>query len=96
VEAGLSLERSVSIDQSTRLVGVKSLATWGCEFESRRKHGWLSLVSAVCCQVEVSASDLSLVQRSPAECGVSNKCDCDAPLAWTMNRNMVESHRKKK
>jgi hypothetical protein len=28
----------------------------------------------VCCQVEVSASGWSLVQRSPTECGVSKKC----------------------
>jgi hypothetical protein len=31
----------------------------------------LSLVSVVCCQVEVSATGWSLVQRSPADCGVS-------------------------
>jgi hypothetical protein len=31
----------------------------------------LSLVYAVCYQVEVSASGWSLVQRSPTECGVS-------------------------
>jgi hypothetical protein len=37
-------------------------------------HGYLSLVSVVCCQVEVSATSWSLVQRSPTECGVS-KCD---------------------
>jgi hypothetical protein len=29
----------------------------------------------VCCQVEVSATSWSLVQRSPTECGVSNVCD---------------------
>ena len=29
----------------------------------------------VCCQVEVTAVDRSLVQRSPTECGVS-ECDC--------------------
>ena len=34
-------------------------------------HGCLSLVGAVCCQVEVSASGSSLVQRSRTECGVS-------------------------
>jgi hypothetical protein len=28
-------------------------------------------VSVVCCQVEVSATGWSLVQRSPTECGVS-------------------------
>jgi hypothetical protein len=31
----------------------------------------MSLVSVVCCQVEVSATSWSLVQRSPTECGVS-------------------------
>jgi hypothetical protein len=34
-------------------------------------------VSAVSCQVEVSASGLSLMQRSPSECGVS-ECDGEA------------------
>ena len=32
------------------------------------------LVSVVCCQVEVSASSSSLVQRSPTKCGLS-ECD---------------------
>jgi hypothetical protein len=31
----------------------------------------VSVVSVVCCQVEVSAASLSLVQRSPTECCVS-------------------------
>jgi hypothetical protein len=31
----------------------------------------MSVVSVVCCQVEVSATSWSLVQRSPTECGVS-------------------------
>jgi hypothetical protein len=35
----------------------------------------LSLVSVVCCQVEVSATSWSLVKRSPTDCGVSNVCD---------------------
>jgi len=34
-------------------------------------HRDLSLVSVVFCQVEVSASDRLLVQRTPIECGVS-------------------------
>jgi hypothetical protein len=34
----------------------------------------MSVVSVVCCQVEVSVSGGSLVQRTPAECGVS-ECD---------------------
>jgi hypothetical protein len=43
-----------------------------CMFESHRWHGYLSLVSVVCCQVEVSALGRSLVLRSPTECG----CGC--------------------
>jgi hypothetical protein len=31
-------------------------------------------VSDMCCQVEVSAKGLSLIKRSPADCGV---CECD-------------------
>jgi len=34
-------------------------------------HGCLSVVSVVCCQVEVSATDWSLVQTSPTDCGAS-------------------------
>jgi hypothetical protein len=34
-------------------------------------------VSVVCCQVEVSAKDLSLVQMSYTECGVP-ECDSEA------------------
>ena len=37
------------------------------EFETRRLHGCLSLVSVVCYQVEVPATDRSLVRRSPIE-----------------------------
>jgi hypothetical protein len=31
------------------------------------RHGYMSLVSVVCCQKEVSATDRSLVQRSSAD-----------------------------
>jgi hypothetical protein len=34
-------------------------------------------VSVVCCQVEVSATGWSLIQRSPTDCGVS-ECDREA------------------
>jgi len=47
------------------------LSCWDCGFESHRWHGCLSVVSVVCCQVEVSATSWSLVQRSPTDCGVS-------------------------
>jgi len=38
-------------------VGLRLLACWDCKFESRRGHGCLCLVSVVCCQIKVSASD---------------------------------------
>jgi hypothetical protein len=44
-----------------------------------RGHGCLSVVSVVCCQVEVTASSWSLVQRSPTECVVS---ECDLGNSW--------------
>jgi hypothetical protein len=50
----------------------------GKKKKSHRGHGCLSLVSVVCCQVEVYATGWSLVQRSPTECGVSNVCDREA------------------
>jgi hypothetical protein len=37
----------------------------------RQGHGCLSLLSVLCCQVEVCATGRSLVQRSPADCVVS-------------------------
>ena len=52
-------------------VGLWRLVCWDCGFESRRRHGRLFLVSVVYCQVEVSASCWSVVQRNPIECGVS-------------------------
>jgi hypothetical protein len=61
-------------DPSGRAVygmGLRPLAYWDCGFESHRGHGCLFLVSVVCCQVEVSATSWSLVQRNPTECGVS-------------------------
>jgi hypothetical protein len=37
-------------------VGLRPFACWDFGFESRLGHGYLSLVSVVCCQVEVSVS----------------------------------------
>jgi hypothetical protein len=37
-------------------VGLRSLACWDCRFESHPGNRCLSLVSVVCCQVDVSAS----------------------------------------
>jgi hypothetical protein len=35
----------------------------------------MSIVSDVCCKVEVSATGWSLVQRNPTKCGVYKMCD---------------------
>jgi hypothetical protein len=39
----------------------------------------MSLVSFVLCQVDVSATFQSLVQKSPTECGVS-ECDLETSM----------------
>ena len=51
--------------------GLRPLAWWDWWFESHRRHGCVSVVSVVCCQVEVSATGWSFVQRSPTDCGAS-------------------------
>ena len=50
-----------------------------CGFESRWGHGYLSLVTVVCFQVEVCGTSRSLVQRSLTKCGVS-ECDREASI----------------
>ena len=47
-----------------------------CGFEFGRGRGYLFLVSVVFCQVEVSATGRTLVQKSPTDCGVS-ECDLE-------------------
>jgi hypothetical protein len=49
----------------------------------------LSLVSVVCCEVEVSMKGRSLVQRIPTECAVS---ECDRGRSYRIPRlgNSVE------
>ena len=54
---------------STVLVRGRSLAETAVSNPTGTRY--LSLVSVVCCQVEVSATGRSLLQRSPTECGVS-------------------------
>ena len=55
---------------------------WDCGFESHWGHGSLSVVSVVCCQVEVTATGQSLVRRSPTECGVS-ECNLEtSTMRW--------------
>jgi hypothetical protein len=49
--------------------GLRLWSAGDCGFESQR--GCMFLLSVVCCQVEVSATGWSLVQRNPTACGVS-------------------------
>jgi hypothetical protein len=60
-------------------MGLRSLACWNCGFESHRGHGCLSVVSVVCCQVEVLATGWPLVQRGPTECGLP-ECDRETSI----------------
>jgi len=55
------------------MYGSTAARLMGLRVGIRRGHGFLSFVSVVCCQVEVSATGPSLVQRSPVETGV---CVC--------------------
>ena len=48
-------------------VGLRPLACWDRGFESHRGHGCLPVSSVMCCQVEVSATSRSLVQRSSTD-----------------------------
>ena len=77
--------------------GLRPLACWDCGFEFRREHGYLSVVSVcvcVCGQVEVSASDWSLIQRSPTEWGVS-ECNREALKEETMTLKRAEAPQEK-
>jgi hypothetical protein len=73
----VAIFRKRVINSGLITVAARSKA-WACGFslvgtglESRRGHGCVSVVIVVCCHVEVSAEDRSLVQRSPDKCGVS-------------------------
>ena len=44
------------IGRAVFVVGLRPLACWGCGFEFFRWRGCLSVVSVVCCQVEVCAT----------------------------------------
>jgi hypothetical protein len=60
-------------------VDLQPLAWWDCGLKSYLWHGCLSFVNVVCCQVEVSVSCWSLIQRNPTKCGVSG-CDHKASI----------------
>jgi hypothetical protein len=55
----------------------------------------LSGVNVLSFKAEVSASDRSLVQRSPTECRVSSECDLEASKGEAMARNSFEALHEK-
>jgi hypothetical protein len=55
----------------SNFLGLLLLTCWDCRFKSCHGHRCLSLVSVVCCKVEVSASGCSLVQKIPTKCSAS-------------------------
>ena len=69
-------------------MGLRSPNCWDRGLESRRGHGCLSLVRVVRCQVEVSATGRSLVQRSPTDCGV---CVCVCVYVWLIECDLATS-----
>jgi hypothetical protein len=70
-------------------VGLRPLTCWDCDFESCRGHGYLSVVSVVCCQVEVSVTGRSPVQRSPTECVCVCVCVCVSVSLIKCNRKLL-------
>jgi hypothetical protein len=57
-------------------VGLRPITCWDCGLESHWMNWYVSLLSVVCCQVEIRATGWSLVQRRPTECGVCmSECD---------------------
>ena len=66
----------IPVARAVRGMGLRLLDCWDCGFESRRGHGCLSLLSVVCCRIEVSATGPSLVQRDPTESVYVCVCVC--------------------
>jgi len=63
-------------------------------------HGCLSIVSVVCCKVEVTATGRSLFQRSPTECVYVCVLECDQctnnhPQPRVDGRGQTKKERKK-
>ena len=65
------IDVSRSYTRFQQVSGLRPLTCWNRGFESHRGHGYLSVVSVVCCQVEVSATSWSLDQGSPTDCAAS-------------------------
>jgi hypothetical protein len=79
---------------------LRPLPCWDCGFDSRRCHRYLSLVTVVCCQVELSETSWfqSLVQSHPPECDGSvrsrnrNSGAANVPLGLSNRRKIKWMH----
>jgi hypothetical protein len=69
--------------------GLRPLAWWDCGFESHRCMD-VCLLWVFCV---VSATDWSLVQRSPTDCGAS--CVIKKPQLWKYNHNGLQRQENK-
>jgi hypothetical protein len=84
----------VPVAARSKDVGLRQFACCDHGFESRRGHGCLSVVCVVCCQVEVSATSLSLVQEESYRlwrgvvCDKETSCDMEA-----INRAALQGQR---
>ena len=56
-------------------------------------HGCLSVVSVMCCQVEVSSVGLLLVQKSPTQCVVSKVGITQGYFTHSFNHQLVSEQR---
>ena len=63
----------------------------GLRVRNRPEHRCLSLVTVVYCQMEVSVSGRSLVQRSPTVCGVS-ECDRETSVREVLSAKIGRSN----
>ena len=71
------------------------MACWDGGFESRRRHGCLSLLDVVCCQVVVFATGRSPIQRSLTDRGVS-LCGIYKLQVWGgLGRRWAVAHEEK-
>jgi len=77
-------------DDAVQGVGLRLLVCWNWGLESRLTE-WISVSCECCvhCQVDVSSTGRSLVQRSHTECDVS---ECD----YQTSKLRLSSHKKKK
>jgi hypothetical protein len=80
--------RAIPVAPSSELCVTVASRLLALQFGSIRGHECPSLVSVVCWQVVVTSTGLSLVQRGPTECGVS-ECDLEMSTMREPRPNMA-------